>query len=115
MDDLTPYAPKSKTTGELPTVHLRQVNAGTPREVGRPGHRRTVMVDREWEVYLDGTMIGSIRYGLITRERRTPGRTYVNARWSSPGWTYAYPSDPGYQRWLEGFSKAESVRYLLDG
>lgn len=114
MDNLTPYTPTSKVVKDSPTVQLCLVSEGTPYEVGRPGYRRSVLVGREWEVYLDDTLIGSIRYGLVTRERRTAGRTYLNARWQSPGWRYAYPADPGHKKWFEGFTKAESVRYLLD-
>lgn len=98
---------------------LVQTNEGTPREYrGRNSFaKRTITVGREWDVFLpDGTFIGTIRYAMITRERRTGQRTYVDARWESPGWTYRTPASDGtrgYGRGFEGYSKGESVERLM--
>lgn len=54
----------------------------------RTGERKSVRVGREWSVHIDGVLIGHIRYEMLTREQKTPGRTYVNSRWHSPGWQY---------------------------
>jgi hypothetical protein len=53
------------------------------------GRQRTVRIDRQWEVTLDGEVLGYIRYDMLTRETRTAGKRYVNSRWQSPGWTYS--------------------------
>lgn len=99
---------------------LVQTNEGTEREYrGRNSSRkRTVTVGREWDVFLpDGTFIGTIRYAMITRERRTGQRTYVDARWQSPGWTYRTPAADGSRNsfnGFEGYTKGESVEKLIN-
>lgn len=98
---------------------LVQTDEGTEREYrGRNSSRkRTVTVGREWDVFLpDGTFIGTICYAMITRERRTGQRTYVDARWESPGWTYRTPASDGTRKGysgFEGYSKGESVERLI--
>lgn len=69
---------------------------------------------RTWAVLHgdDERIIGYIAHDLLTRERRTPGRCYVNARWQSPGWTYR-TSRNSYA--FETSSRVEAVRALLRG
>lgn len=69
-------------------IQVVQVSEGRPVEFrGQRGTKRTVKVGRIWLVLYDGEVIGAILYSLHTREQRTPGRTYVNRRWQSPGWS----------------------------
>lgn len=93
------------------SVEIRQIEEGTRIEIkNRYGDARNVTIDRVWEVILLGEVIGHIRYAMITRERRTPGRRYVNARWQSPGWEYKTPE---YHRWWEGYTKRESIERVV--
>lgn len=73
--------------------------------------RRTVTIDREWEVILDGEVIGWIQYRLLTREQRTPGRMYVNRRWQTPGWEYRTRSR--WSRGLEVSSKKNAIERII--
>ncbi len=77
---------------------------------GKRGNKRTITVNREWDVYLDDVKIGSIVYRLMTREQRTPGRRYVNSRWESPGWEAI---TVGSWRGLERSSKKDAIEYLV--
>ncbi|HEX8321603.1 hypothetical protein [Longimicrobium sp.] len=52
-------------------------------------HKREPIKLPRYQVRLDGETIGTVERALLTRERRTPGRRYVNSRWESPGWRYA--------------------------
>lgn len=91
---------------------LTQTRAGD--RIEHRGHRsrakKTITVGREWEVSLEGKVIGTVVYRLFSRERRTPGRTYVNARWNSPGWGYrADLLSPT----IEAYSKKDAVEKIL--
>lgn len=83
------------------------------------GDKRTIKIDRLWVVEIDGQIIGHIRYRLLTREQRTPGRRYVNSRWQSPGWEYQESSEPytsiysGKSYWGEATSKKQAVENLV--
>jgi hypothetical protein len=90
---------------------ITQTSEGYPIEVGR-WEKRTVKVGREWRVEVDGVHVGDVRYALITRERRTPGKRYVNARWQSPGWQYR-GAGGHYGHWFEGYTKKECVERLV--
>lgn len=96
-----------ESRGRVHAVELTLVEPGEPRRVGRD--RRTVTVGRVWEVRDDGRLIGYVKYDMITRERRTPGRTYVNARWESPGWLRSESRFGG----LEKRSRREAVESLV--
>ena len=89
------------------TLHLL---ATEQVQVGRYDKRDETL---SWyEVRLDGTPIGGVARQMITRERRTPGRRYVNARWQSPGWTYSKRSG----RYAGGFQcsgRRDGVERLL--
>lgn len=99
----------------MENVKLVQTKEG--REVTYRGHIRgqkiTVKVDREWDVFLDDEKIGSIRYHMLTRERKTPGRMYVNSRWESPGWTW-HPLGGGGWRGFELDSRKWCVEALVN-
>lgn len=74
-------------------------------------YRRKKVTLSSYRVLLDGKEIGKVARRMITRERRTPGRRYVDARWESPGWRYGSVSD-GRPRW-EVTSRREGVERLL--
>lgn len=94
-----------------PIVEVVQTERG--RVISHTGHRsrnkRIIAVDRVWAVSVDGVLVGTIEYRLITRERRVTNRMYVESRWESPGWMY---STPGADRGLEAPSKAAAVEQL---
>ena len=89
---------------------LTLVNEGRPVEIGRPGRRRTVKVGRTWRVDLAGECIGFLHYRMITRERRTGQRVYVDARWESPGWMV---SRTEHERGVEQYSRKDAVAFLV--
>lgn len=97
------------------TPVLTQTKAG--HKVKHRGIRsyevKEITVDREWTVTLDGVVIGRITYSMITRERKTPGRRYVNSRWESPGWRAYLPSAGAYGYGRESYSRADAVRHLV--
>lgn len=68
--------------GEDVTVVATLVREGAIEKI--KGRERRV--GQVYEVTLDGERIGFAHYRMLTRERRTPGKRYVNARWHSPGW-----------------------------
>lgn len=43
---------------------------------------------KHYDVHLDGKVLGSVLNGDETIERRTPGKRYVNARWTRKCWIY---------------------------
>lgn len=45
-----------------------------------------------WDVHADGVLVGNVYAGEATREDRTPGRMYVNSRWTVKAW-YATPAN----------------------
>ena len=65
-----------------------------------------------WDVVLDGEVIGRVRKAMITRERRSPGKRYVNARWQSPGWRYYRPGMVS-SNGLECQSRTHGVERIL--
>lgn len=71
-------------------VTVRQVADGEKIQYqGRKSpEKRSITINRVFHVIFDGRVIGSIAYKMFTRESRSKGARYVNARWSSPGWTY---------------------------
>lgn len=81
--------------------------------------KKRIRVNRLWVVKKDGKVIGAIRYVMITREQRTPGRRYVNSRWESPGfesWSCdeaprSIYDGPIYRR--EAFSKSDAIESIL--
>ena len=92
-------------------VVLLLVDEGRPVEyvTARSG-RRTVKIDRRWEVQRDGRRIGEVRYEMRTRETRSKGRMYVNSRWWSPGWVGRSTCTRHMPEWP---SKAAVVRWLV--
>lgn len=105
--------------GDSYEVILVQTEPGRPIEYrGRHSYRmKTVTIDREWDVFLsDGEFIGTMRYAMLTRERRSGNRTYVDARWSSPGWEYNAPTrtgDRSFGNYFEGYSKGGAIERLI--
>jgi hypothetical protein len=75
-------------------------------------NRKTVNLPT-YEVVLDGKVIGRVERGMLTRERRTPGKRYVNARWRSPGWRYYTGTGTAWGRSLEATSRRDGVERIL--
>jgi hypothetical protein len=94
---------------------LVQTSEGYAKEIkSKYGQKRTVKIDRKWNVFEGEELIGTISYGMITRERKSPGKMYVNARWQSPGWTYREATHVGLpSRSVEGSSKKNCVDRLM--
>lgn len=93
--------------GTKVTVEIEEVNAGEHVTV----RGRQVLVGQEYDVYLLGAFIGKVRKSMVTRERRTRGRTYVNARWQSPAWQHTRPG--AYPSWIEDTSRTTAIRSLV--
>jgi len=94
-----------------PVAVVTLTNPGHPREVkGKYSAKRTVMIDREWTVEVDGVLVGHIRYHMVTHERRSKGKMYVDSRWQSPGWGWR---EVGGRYWFHPHSKKDAIRSLL--
>ncbi len=92
------------------TANLILEREGEPVEVGR-WEKRMVKVGRVFRVEIDGRMVGRVKYAMVTRERRTPGKRYVNARWQSPGWLYV--DGDGDYRYFECYSRKDGVERII--
>lgn len=74
---------------------------------------RKATIDREWEVRTDeGDVMGTLIYRMMTRERKTQGKMYVDARWQSPGWSVRFGSNFG--RSIEVYSKSHGIEYIVN-
>ena len=74
-------------------------------------HRgKDVRTGQVFEVSWSGKVIGTVERRMVTRERKTPGRTYVNARWQSPGWVRRHGAG---DRPLECYTKRGGIEDLL--
>lgn len=90
---------------------VTQIKEGRPEVIkNKYREERTVKVDREWKVEVDGREIGRIRYRMITRERRAQGLRYVLSRWQSPGWER---QEPDHRYWFESPSKKAAIESLV--
>lgn len=90
------------------TLELRLVKTGTAT------YKRETISLPEYEVVLNGTAIGRVYRAMLTRERRTPGRTYVNARWYSPGWRYNSSDQRHWgSRGFEATSRRDGIERLV--
>lgn len=69
-----------------PGVTVELVEPGELLEYRAKSGKKTVRINRVYRCMVDGHQAGFIRYMMLTRERSTPGKRYVNSRWSSPGW-----------------------------
>lgn len=75
-----------------------------------PHRGKDVRVGQTFEVSWGGKVIGSVERRMVTRERKTPGRRYVDARWESPGWVRRRGTGG---RALECYTKTEGIEALL--
>lgn len=101
------------------TLTIKRMLDGDPIEYkgARSHRRRTATVDSLWYVYdAKGRYVGRVAHVMRTRERRSRGRTYVDARWQSPAWIYDYgfgDPEPAFVtphfRGLEASSRADAV------
>lgn len=74
---------------------------------------RNTRLGQAFEVSWNGNVIGAVERRMLTRERKTPGRRYVNARWESPGWVRQCGTSPHSGRGLECSTKREGIESLL--
>lgn len=65
-----------------------------------------------YDVYLDGVPIGSVARAKVTREQRTPGRRYVNARWQGVAWRIS--GIDALSRSREVYSRTDGIRSLIE-
>lgn len=94
------------------TVTVTLVREGAIEKI-RGRERR---VGQVYEVTHDGERLGFAHYRMLTRERRTPGRRYVNARWQSPGWVTSDAVDhaPSYREQPSRKAVIESLLWDRD-
>jgi uncharacterized protein YqjF (DUF2071 family) len=94
-------------------MEIIQTSAGTKREIkSRYGEKRNVTINREYRVEDGaGNFLGKIRYVMVTHERRTPGKRYVNARWQSPGWQFQTASGRGVY-WRDSDTKKWALEMI---
>lgn len=74
---------------------------------------RDTRIGQAFEVSWNGSVIGTVERRMLTRERKTPGRRYVNARWESPGWVRHHGTSSWSGRGLECSTKREGIESLL--
>lgn len=72
-------------------------------------YKRAPITLTEYDVLLNGVVLGRVGKAMITRERKTPGKRYVNARWYSPGWHYCHHRG----RYFECASRRDGIERLL--
>jgi hypothetical protein len=106
------------TAFKLPEgIELVQTAEGTPKEYSGPrsfGEKKTIIIDRKYEVRRGDEVLGYIEYKMATREQRTPGKMYVNRRWQSPAWfDRANDGSANYWRSYESTSKTQAIRNIL--
>lgn len=63
----------------------------------RWGGEKIVTRMKRYDVMLDGKKIGEVYQDRATFERKTPGRTYVNSRWTNVRWFYDLEKDPAFR------------------
>ena len=112
MGDHSSLGEEDGETAVTVMTELHQIEQGRPIERrSRYGESRSVVIDRVWEVWIDGVLAGFTRYVLITRERGSKHNRYVTSRWQSPGWQWRSVDGGG---WFESVpsSRAECVRRI---
>ena len=78
------------------------------REIRRRPWRGKQLIS--YEVVRAGAVLGEVGQRTTDAERRTPGRNYVNARWTTTEW---YFDVPGEHRTFSARSRREAVANLL--
>jgi hypothetical protein len=80
-------------------VSIIKSNDGHPHTYrSRQGRERTIQVDREWEIYVDDTLAGHVRYRMISRPERPTHRKYVDDKWDTPIWEASPLPNDNYSR-----------------
>lgn len=81
------------------SVELVQTNEGDERQFKRRSRygKVTIVKMKDYAVLLDGKKVGRVFQGEQTFERKTPGRTYVNARWTNVRWFFELDKDPAFR------------------
>lgn len=97
---------------EYPNHTIEVLLASPGREVTYTGRNgpETALLERVFEVRLDGKEIGTITHTLVNRAHYTPKRMYVTKRWNSPAWVPQgiRTGSPDYP------SRVKAVRALVD-
>lgn len=76
---------------EASDVKLVLIPESAERKVRTGKRRRREVTLLRYDVMLGDTRIGEVGRRMATFEQRTPGRVYVNNRWTSPRWFYEMP------------------------
>lgn len=97
-------------------VAIVQISEGevVTHSPARGGGKREVRIGQAFEVRADdeqGQVLGVVERRMLTRERKIPGRRYVEARWESPGWVTYGPNSLGSKA-MECFTKREGISAL---
>lgn len=96
------------------TATITQTHKGEPTTYHpRSGGSQFVTTGQTFTVALDGEIIGTVERAMVTRESRTPGKRYVNARWYSPGWLYRIGPVGESRRGIESSTKREGIERLV--
>jgi hypothetical protein len=108
---------KAEAKRNEPKVDVVQTREGEEVEIkDKWGEKKRIVINREWQVKdSEGNVIGVVEYRMVTRERRSKGNRYVNARWSVPGWKYYNTLIPENRRIvLEATSKKAAVDQIVN-
>lgn len=77
----------------------------------RWGGAKIVTHMKRYDVLFEGKKVGEVYQDRETFERKTPGRTYVNARWTNVRWFYDLDKDPAFRtKYGERRSTAQETR-----
>lgn len=80
----------------------------------RSYQKRTIRIDRIFEVRHGDEVVGTVMYQLVTRESGRRRSGVVFARWQSPAWTFRRGSGR-WGRTTEAYSKKDAIQRLIDG
>lgn len=67
---------------------------------------------KAYDVIRDGVVVGIVCERMETFEQKTPGRTYVNSRWSTPRW-FSKLLGEGYHRMSGCNTRKQATEYLM--
>lgn len=77
----------------------------------RWGGEKIITRMKRYAVMVEGKKIGEVYQDRATFERKTPGRTYVNSRWTNVRWFYDLDQDPAFRtKYGERRSTAQETR-----
>jgi hypothetical protein len=98
------------------SIELIQTHEGHEVEytTSRAFEKKRALVNRQWDVLLDGEKVGEIRYEMVSRERGPRQARYVTKRWSVPGWLYRHTAEAGRGifSWSEATSRKQAIERI---